>query len=144
MSKKEVGGEPDRATVGLQGVSQKEEPTTVLERLKGKAEERRPKGKVQQVVWLEPSLYAKVYEFAKALGLAPNKMIELIVEDYILSGGDPTKPRYQVVEKVKERELVICPECTKKFPDLMTWREHLKQNPNELKNLIRELMELMR
>jgi hypothetical protein len=130
---------PDRATVGPPG----EEEAKVLERLKEKGK-KRPKGKVQQIVWLEPSLYAKVYDFAKTLGLAPNKMIELIVEDYIVSGGDPTKPRYQVVEKVKERELVICPECTKKFPDLTSWREHLKQSPQELKNLIRELMELMR
>jgi hypothetical protein len=136
--------EPDRATVGLQGVSPEEKPMSVLNRLKEKTEEKRPKGKVQQVVWLEPNLYAKVYEFAKALGLAPNKTIELMVEDYILSGGDPTKPRYQVVEKVKERELVWCPECLKKFPDVSAWREHLRENPQELRNLIKDLMELLR
>ena len=130
----------DRATVEAQG----EGDEGLLKELQERVQQLKATKKIQQIVWLDPRTFAKVLEFADALRLAPNTVISLIVEDYIAKGGKPLKMRTQVVEKVNERELVICPECTKKFPDLITWREHLKQNPNELKNLIRELMELTR
>jgi len=130
----------DRATVGAQG----EGDEGLLKELQERVQQLKATKKVQQIVWLDPRTFAKVLEFADVLRLAPNMVISLIVEDYIAKGGEPMKMRTQVVEKVKERELVWCPECLKKFPDVSTWKEHLRQNPQELRNLIRDLMELLR
>jgi hypothetical protein len=108
----------------------------LLERLR-RREDRKAK-KVQQIIWLEPKVFAKVLEFAEALGLAANQTIELMIEDYIERGGDLSK----AVEKVKE--VVKCPECGQGFENVALWFEHLKNKNDEARSLVYKLLELRR
>jgi hypothetical protein len=138
-----VGAEEKEVRGGLPVAGGRPDESQILTSLAKKAEEVPQKGKVRQVVWLEPRLYAKIYELAQLFRLAPNVMIALIVEDYFEKGGNPAQPKVQVVEKVKERELVFCPECNEKFPDIMSWREHLRSRPQEVRRLIKDLAGLL-
>jgi hypothetical protein len=105
-----------------------------LQRLKKKDEKKTIK-KVQQIIWLEPKTFARVLEIAEALGLAPNQTIELMIEDYIMSGRD--------LRKAMAKE-IICPECGQGFESVDNWFEHMKNKSDEARRLVYKLLELRR
>jgi hypothetical protein len=106
----------------------------LLERLK-KREEKKSAKKVQQIIWLEPKVFAKVLELAEALDLAANRTIELIVEDYIMRRGDLEKAMIM-------KEVVKCPECGQGFETINEWLIHMKNKSDEARSLVYKLLEL--
>lgn len=79
--------------------------------------------KVQQVVWLEQPLMARIMQMAAELNVAPNTIIAEMVKRYLERNPEPI--RTVAVEKEVKVVKVVCPVCLKEFSDAQSVREHI-------------------
>ncbi|MEM4469204.1 MAG: C2H2-type zinc finger protein [Candidatus Nezhaarchaeales archaeon] len=93
----------------------------------------KPVKKIQQVVWLEPLVFAKVAELSAKLNVAPNVIIAEIVKKYLESGVEPIK----VVEKTVEVPVgFYCPVCLKRFTLPSDLIDHIRGNEECRKKIV--------
>ncbi|MEM4469078.1 MAG: hypothetical protein QXS32_08450 [Candidatus Nezhaarchaeales archaeon] len=81
------------------------------------------KKKIQQIVWLEPKVFAKLAEWSEKYDVAVNVIVSEIVKKYVESGVEPIK----VIERRNDAPAgFYCPMCIKRFARPADFIEHLK------------------
>ncbi|MEM2498480.1 MAG: hypothetical protein QXR81_08910 [Candidatus Nezhaarchaeales archaeon] len=92
--------------------------------------------KAKQLIWLDASTLAKVYEVASKTGRAANVVCAEAVKRFFEGGKPFLVEREKVVEKVVERpRAYLCPGCDELFNGVEEVKRHLKAKPECLQRM---------